>query len=80
MTRADAKRLSLWANGTYLLGTDSTGFSDGLLDEKSAAKIVREQYAIAESLILRSRIPADLTGEEAIAFIQAEAARRQNAK
>ena len=34
MTRSDARKLSLWANGQYLKAADHTGFSDGVLTDE----------------------------------------------
>lgn len=71
MTKAQARRLSLWANGLYLMGADHTGFDDGTLDDEEGAKVMTAQAAIAADMIARSGLPIDLTQREALEWVHA---------
>lgn len=71
MTKAQARRLSLWVNGTYMLGADHTGFADGELDDEQMDKVMAAQEAIARDMIARSGIPASIGTAEAIRMVLA---------
>ena len=77
MTRSDARKLSLWANGQYLKAADHTGFSDGVLTDEQQIKIADEQVLIGQSMIDRSGIPQELDEIGALAFIEEQAAARR---
>jgi len=71
MNKAQARRLALWVNGTYLLGADHTGFGDGQLDDEQSDKVMTAKDAIAIDMIGRSGIPAEAEPDEAIRMVLA---------
>lgn len=71
MRKAQARRLSLWVNGTYLVDADHTGFGDGELPDGADDKLVAAQRAIGLEMIARSGIPSGIERTEAIRMVLA---------
>ena len=71
MNKAQARRLALWANGTYLVAADHSGFGDDELPEGSDDKVFDAQLAIGLDMIRRSGIPGDVERAEAIRMVLA---------
>lgn len=71
MTKKQARRLALWANGTYLVAADHNGFGDGELPEGADEKVIDAQLAIGLDMIRRSGIPSDVKRPEAIRMVLA---------
>lgn len=72
MRKSQARRLSLWINGIYLISADHTGFGDGELPEGADEKVADAQIAIGLDLIARSGIPRDVDQAEAIRMVLAD--------
>ena len=79
LTKSEAKRLSLWANGLYIVSADHSGFSDGALTDDEAKMVEEAQTLIGLDMIRKSKIPIDATEKEALDIIANNAAERRSA-
>lgn len=66
MNKAAARRLALWINGLYLIRTDTSGFSDDVLDEEASVAISDQILIIGQDMITRSGIPEHVSQAEAV--------------